>query len=165
MIRIPEANSADIKNKSFRVAADVVIPNGGAEGVLATQGGRFGGWALLILDGKPMFVYAYTNQDGAKYPHQRKDKTRIAGGERLTPGKHTIAFDFAYDGGGIGKGGNGTLSIDGKQVSTGRIEHTTPMGKFSLDESFDCGQDTGSPGHRRLRCEDALQVHRDTRKD
>jgi arylsulfatase A-like enzyme len=145
MIRIPEANSADIKNKSFRISADVVVPGGGAEGVLATQGGRFGGWALLVLDGKPMFAYAYTNQDGAKYPHQRKDKTRIAGAEKLTPGKHTIAFDFAYDGGGIGKGGNGTLTVDGKKVGESRIEHTTPMGKFSLDESFDCGQDTGSP--------------------
>src|SRR4051794_6516382 len=145
MIRIPEANSADVKNKSFRITADVEIAEGGAEGVLATQGGRFGGWSLLVLDGKPMFAYAYTNQDGAKYPKQRKDKTRIASGEKLAPGKHTIAFDFAYDGGGIGKGGQGTLTVDGKKVGEGRIEHTTPLGKFSLDESFDVGQDTGSP--------------------
>ena len=93
MIRIPEANSPDVKNKSFRIAAEVEIPEGGAEGVLATQGGRFGGWALLVLDGKPMFAYAYTNQDGAKYPKQRKDKTRITGGEKLarasTPSRST----------------------------------------------------------------------------
>jgi len=145
MIRIPEANSADVHNKSFRVTAEMEIPQGGAEGVLATQGGRFGGWALLVLDGKPMFAYAYTNQDGAKYPKQQNDKTRIGSSETLTPGKHTIAFDFAYDGGGLGKGGLGTLSVDGRKVGESRIEKTSPVGKFSLDESFDVGQDTGTP--------------------
>jgi arylsulfatase A-like enzyme len=145
MIRIPEANSADVHNKSFRITAEMEIPQGGAEGVLATQGGRFGGWALLVLDGKPMFAYAYTNQDGAKYPKQRNDKTRIPSSETLTPGKHTITFDFAYDGGGIGKGGLGTLSVDGRKVGDARIEKTSPLGKFSLDESFDVGQDTGTP--------------------
>jgi arylsulfatase A-like enzyme len=145
MIRIPEANSADVHNKSFRITADVEIPQGGAEGVLATQGGRFGGWALLVLDGRPIFAHAYTNQDGDKYPKQNKDKTRIAGADKLAPGKHTITFDFAYDGGGIGKGGLGTLTVDGKKVGEGRIEKTTPVGKYSLDESFDVGQDTGSP--------------------
>jgi arylsulfatase A-like enzyme len=88
MIRIPEANSPDVHNKSFHVSAAVEIPAGGADGVLATQGGRFGGWSLLVLDGKPMFAYAYTNQDGAKYPKQRADKTRIVGAEKLSPGKH-----------------------------------------------------------------------------
>lgn len=145
MIRIPEANSPDIKNRSFRITADVEIPAGGAEGVLATQGGRFGGWALLMLDGKPEFVYAYTNQDGAVYPHQRNDKTRIVGQDKLAPGKHTIVFDFAYDGGGIGKGGSGTITVDGKKFGEGRIAQTTPIPKFSLDESFDVGEDTGSP--------------------
>jgi arylsulfatase len=100
---------------------------------------------LLVLDGKPMFAYAYTNQDGDKYPKQRKDKTRIAGADKLAPGKHTIAFDFVYDGGGLGKGGKGTLTVDGKTVSEGRIEKTSPVGKFTLDESFDVGMDTGSP--------------------
>jgi arylsulfatase A-like enzyme len=145
MIRIPENNSPDIKNRSFRIAADVEIPQGGAEGVLATQGGRFGGWAFLILEGKPEFVYAYSNQDGALYPYQRSDKTRIIGREELTPGKHTIVFNFAYDGGGIGKGGTGTLMVDGKKAAEGRIAETTPIPKFSLDESFDVGQDTGTP--------------------
>jgi hypothetical protein len=74
MIRIPEANSPDVHNKSFRISAVVEIPEGRADGVLATQGGRFGGWSLIILDGKPMFAYAYTNQDGAKYPQQRADR-------------------------------------------------------------------------------------------
>jgi hypothetical protein len=98
-----------------------------------------------VLDGKPMFAYAYTNQDGAKYPKQRADKTRIVGAEKLSPGKHTIDFDFKYDGGGLGKGGLGTLSVDGKQVAETRIERTSPVGKFTLDESFDVGEDTGTP--------------------
>jgi arylsulfatase len=144
MVRIPEANAPDIKNKSFNIAADVEIPQGGADGILVTQGGRFGGWGLLVLDGKPMFAYAYSNQDGDKYPNQKKSKTRIAGSERLTPGKHTISFDFTYDGGGIGKGGRGTLAVDGNKVAEGRFEKTIPF-RFSLDESFDVGQDTGSP--------------------
>jgi arylsulfatase A-like enzyme len=145
MIRIPENNSPNIKNRSFRIAAEVEIPQGGAEGVLATQGGRFAGWAFLVMDGKPEFVYAYSNQDGAMYPHQRSDKTRIAGNEKLAPGKHVIVFDFAYDGGGIGKGGKGTLTVDGKKAAEGRIAQTTPIPKFSLDESFDVGEDTGTP--------------------
>jgi arylsulfatase len=132
MFRIPEANSPDVHNKSFRVTADVEIPEGGADGVLATQGGRFGGWSLLVLDGKPMFAYAYTNQDGAKYPKQRADKTRFVGAEKLLPGKHAIDFDFVYEGGGLGKGGRGTLSVDGQKVADGRIEQTSPVGKFTL---------------------------------
>jgi arylsulfatase A-like enzyme len=144
MIRIPEANAPDIKNKSFHIAADVEIPQGGADGILVTQGGRFGGWGLLVLDGKPMFAYAFSNQDGDKYPNQKKSKTRIVGGEKLTPGKHVISFDFAYEGGGIGKGGRGTLTVDGNKVAEGRFEKTIPF-RFSLDESFDVGQDTGSP--------------------
>ena len=75
---------------------------------------------------------------------QKKYKTRIGGAETLTPGKHTIAFDFAYDGGGMGKGGTGTLAVDGTKVAKGRIEFTQPI-RFSLDESFDVGQDTGTP--------------------
>jgi arylsulfatase A-like enzyme len=144
MIRIPEANAPDIKNKSFHIAAVVEIPEGGAEGILVTQGGRFGGWGLLVLDGKPMFAYAFSNQDGAKYPNQNKSKTRIAGSEKLPPGKHIISFDFAYDGGGIGKGGQGTLAVDGDKVAEGRFEKTIPF-RFSLEESFDVGQDTGTP--------------------
>lgn len=91
-----------------------------------------------------MFAYAYSNQDGDKYPDQKKSKTRIASGEKLTPGKHVIAFDFAYDGGGIGMGGQGTLLVDGKKAAEGRLEKTLPF-RFSLDESFDVGEDTGTP--------------------
>jgi arylsulfatase len=153
MIRIPEANAPDIKNKSFRVTAEVEIPATRAlalgytepgDGIVVTQGGRFGGWGLLVLDGKPMFAYALSNQDGDKYPNQNRSKTRIIGADKLAPGKHTLAFAFAYDGGGAGKGGRGTLMVDGKPVGEGRIEKTQPL-RFSLDESFDVGQDTGTP--------------------
>jgi arylsulfatase len=114
----------------------VVIPDGGANGVLATQGGRFGGWGLLVLDGKPVFVHAFSNQEKSKY--------RVAADERLSPGKHTITFDFAYDGGGVGKGGTGTLSVDGKKVAEGKIVRTVGR-RFSFDETFDIGEDTGTP--------------------
>jgi arylsulfatase len=144
MIRIPEGSAPDIKNKSFRITARVDVPKDGAEGVLVTQGGRFGGWGLLVVDGRPMFVYAYSNQDGDRYPGQKKSKTRIVGGERLAPGSHVISFDFAYDGGGFGKGGQGVLSVDDRRVAEGRLEKTLPF-RFSLDESFDVGEDTGSP--------------------
>src|SRR5205807_4948437 len=136
-------SARDTKNQSVRITADVEVPTGGADGIVMAQGGRFGGWALLVLDGKLTFAYAFSNQDGDKYPNQKKYKTRIAGADPLPPGKHSIVFDFAYDGG-IGKGGVGTLSVDGKKAAEGRIELTQPL-RFSLDESFDVGQDTGSP--------------------
>ena len=135
-IRVPEGTTPDVKNKSYSVSADVEIPAGGAKGVLATQGGRFGGWGLLVLDGKPVFVHAFSNQPQHKY--------RVASKQKLAPGKHTVRFDFQYDGGGRGKGGTGTLRVDGKQVAQGRIERTVPN-RFSLDETFDVGEDTGTP--------------------
>jgi arylsulfatase len=136
VIRIPEGTSPDVKNKSYSMVADVEIPRTGANGVLGTLGGRFGGWALLVNDGKPEFAYAFSNQSQHKY--------RIASPQPLSPGKHTLRFDFNYDGGGLGKGGTGTLSVDGKQVARGRIEHTI-RARFSLDETMDFGEDTGTP--------------------
>jgi arylsulfatase len=136
MVRIPEGSTPGIKNKSYSISADVEIPEGGAEGVLATQGGRFGGWGLLVLDGKPVFVHALSNQAKHKY--------RVTADQKLSPGKHTITFDFAYDGGGIGKGGTGTISVDGKKVAEGKIPQTVAI-RFSLDETFDVGEDTGTP--------------------
>jgi arylsulfatase len=135
-IRIPEGAAPDVKNKSFTITAEVEIPEGGAEGVLVTQGGRFGGWGLLVMNGKPEFDYAFSNQPQHKY--------RIASGEKLTTGKHTLKFDFKYDGPGMGKGGTGTLSVGGKQVAEGTIERTIPI-RISLDETFDVGEDTGTP--------------------
>src|SRR5262249_37980705 len=96
LIRIPEGSAPNVKNTSYSMTAEVEIPKGGASGVLGTMGGRFGGWGLLVFDGKPEFVYAYSNQPQHKY--------RIASSQPLSPGKHTIQFDFKYDGGGIGKG-------------------------------------------------------------
>ena len=135
-IRVPEGAAPDTKNKSFTITAEVEIREGGAEGVLVTQGGRFGGWGLLVMDGKPEFDYAFSNQPQHKY--------RVVSNERLAVGKHTIKFDFKYDGPGYGKAGTGTLSVDGKQVAQGKIERTIPV-RFSLDETMDVGEDTGTP--------------------
>ena len=135
-IRIPEGAAPDMKNKDFTITAEVKIPEGGAEGVLVTQGGRFAGWGLFLMDGRPEFAYAFSQQPQHKY--------RIISSEKLAPGKHTIKFDFQYDGPGFGKSGTGTLSVDGQQTAQGKIERTIPL-RFSADETFDIGEDTGTP--------------------
>ena len=134
MIRIPEGAAPDIKNKSFRIAVDVNVPDKGAEGVLLTQGGRFCGWGLYLLEGVPKFHY---NIVGVT----RYD---VTGKDALKPGKHTVALDFKYDGGGQGKGGTATLSVDGAKVGETRFEISIPL-RISLDETLDCGEDTGTP--------------------
>jgi arylsulfatase len=134
LVRIPEGAAPDLKNKSYQIKAEVVIPTGGAEGMLITHGGRFSGYGLYLLKGKPVFLYNLAGV--ARYS--------VAGKEALTPGNHTVVFDFKYDGGGLGKGGKGTLQVDGKTVATGRIERTLPF-RVSLDETLDCGEDTGTP--------------------
>ena len=136
MIRIPEGSAPDFKNRSWTIAAEVTIPEGGANGVLATIGGRYGGWALLMQEGKPGFAYAYSNQPEHKY--------RVASDHPLAPGNHIIRVKFEYDGGGIGKGALATLLVDEKEAMQGRIERTIPV-RFSLDETFDVGEDTGTP--------------------
>lgn len=135
-IRIPEASTPDVKNRSWSMAARIVAPDHPADGTLATQGGRFGGWALLILRGKPVFAYALSNQ--------HRDKFRVTAQDKLAPGPHTIRVDFSYDGGGLGKGGTVGLFVDDRQVGQSRIARTIPT-RFSLDESFDIGADTGTP--------------------
>jgi arylsulfatase A-like enzyme len=135
MIRIPEGSAPNFKNKSWAIAAEVTIPENGANGVLATIGGNFGGWALLLQDGKPEFVYAYSNQPEHKF--------RIIADQPITAGNHVVRLVFNYDGGGIGKGAMGTLFVDGNQVAQGRISQTIPI-RFSLDETFDVGEDTGT---------------------
>jgi len=132
--RIPEGTAPDVKNKSFRITADLVLPEGNVQGMILTQGGLSGGYALLFKDGKPVFHYNLANV--ADY--------HIAAKDALAPGKHTLAFDFKYDGGGMGRGGTGTLSVDGRQVAQGRIDRTVPF-RFSFDETFDVGEDTGTP--------------------
>ena len=134
LTRIPEGAAPDVKNKSFRITANVILPKGNEQGILVTQGGLSAGYALLFKGGRPVFHYNTANV--AHY--------NIAAKDALTPGRHNIVFDFKYDGGDIGTGGTGTLSVDGKQVAQGRIGATIP-GRFSFDETFDVGEDTGTP--------------------
>ena len=136
MIRIPEGSAPDFKNKSWTVAAEVNIPKGGASGVLATIGGRFGGWAFWLDNSKPRFAYALSNQTAHKF-HIVSDQT-------LTPGNHVVRVKFEYAGGGIGKAAIATLLVDEKQVGKVSIPQTVAA-RFSLDETFDIGEDTGTP--------------------
>ena len=123
-----------MKNKSFTITAEVEIPDGGAEGVLATQGGRFNGWGLYLLEGKPVFHY---NLVGVQ-------RTTVAGKDKLAPGKHTILLDFKYDGPGLGKPALAVLTVDGQKAAEGKIERTIPF-RISADETLDIGEDTGTP--------------------
>ncbi|MES2223228.1 MAG: arylsulfatase [Acidobacteriota bacterium] len=136
MIRIPEGSAPDFKNKSWTVAAEVTIPEGGASGVLATLGGRFGGWGLLMQDSKPEFAYAFSNQAEHKF--------RVRSDQPIPAGNHVVRIAFRYDGGGYGKGATGVLFVDEKQVAEGRIPHSIAI-RFSLDETFDIGEDMGTP--------------------
>ncbi len=133
MRRIPEGTAPDFKNKSHSITAHVEIGEGETDGMLVTQGGRFGGWALYVLDGKPVYTYNVANLE--RYNIQ---------GDVLTPGKHVIRYEFEYDGGGAGKGGTGKLFVDDALVAEGRVDRT--MGyRISLDETFDVGSDAGEP--------------------
>lgn len=125
----------NIKNKSKTITAQVEIPDGVAgNGTIIVQGGRFGGWSLYVKDGVPAYAYNFLGLE----------RTTIAATERLKPGASTIRFEFVYDGGGLGKGGAGTLFINDRQVAQGRIERTQPM-IFSADETADIGIDLATP--------------------
>lgn len=134
MIRIPEGSAPDIKNKSWSVTADIEVPESGAEGVIITQGGRFAGWGLYLKGGKPVFHY---NLVGV-------ERYNIAGKDKLTPGKHTLVYQFKFDGGGLGSSGTATLAVDGKTVGTTKYQRTIGY-RVSLDETLDIGEDTGTP--------------------
>jgi arylsulfatase len=134
MTRIPEGSAPDLKNKSFKIAAQFETPDGRAEGVLVTQGGRFNGWALYVLDGRPVFHY---NLIG-------KFRSTVAARDKLAPGKHVVVADFKYQGPGLGKGGLVTLTVDGRPAAEGKLERTVPL-RFSVDETLDIGEDTGTP--------------------
>jgi arylsulfatase len=123
-----------VKNKSKTITAEVEVPASGANGAILVQGGRFGGWALYVKDGIPAYDYNFLGLM----------RSSIAATKPLAPGKATIKFDFAYDGGGLGKGGNGTLYVNDQKVAEGRIEHTQAM-IFSADETADVGIDLGTP--------------------
>jgi hypothetical protein len=133
-VRLPEEAIIDIKNRSFSIVAEVENPDGEAEGILVTLGGETGGFAFLVLDRKPTFICSWLGLE----------KYTIASSDPLPRGSSTIRFDFAYDGGGPGKGGTGTLSVNEKTVAEGRLEKTVPI-HFSTDDTFDVGEDWGTP--------------------
>jgi len=124
----------NVKNKSLTITAEVEVPKAGANGAILAQGGRFGGWALYVKNGVPAYDYNFL---GMK-------RFSVVSRKPLAPGKATIRFDFAYDGGGMGKGGLGTLFVNEEQVGQGRIEQTQST-IFSADETADVGIDLGTP--------------------
>ncbi|MCC6764023.1 MAG: arylsulfatase [Deltaproteobacteria bacterium] len=142
MVGLPQGDSPMLLNASYTITADIEVPKGGAEGMILTSGGRFAGYGFYLLKGKPVFLW---NLVGLK-------RIKWAGKDKLAPGKHTLAFDFTYDGlgagtlafndmSGLGRSGTGTLSVDGKAAQTIEMEHTLPM-ILQWDESFDIGSDT-----------------------
>src|SRR5271169_6548887 len=137
---IPNGSEPNILQRSFSITAEVEIPEGGAEGMIVTQGGRFGGYGFFLSKGelgigrgKPVFLYNLLDL---------KRTTWV--GPELKAGQHKLVFDFKFDGGGFGKGGTGTLFVDGKEVDKKSMEHTVPF-IFQWDETFDVGMDTGTP--------------------
>ncbi|MBV8071497.1 MAG: hypothetical protein JO270_16430 [Acidobacteriaceae bacterium] len=142
---IPTAAAPNLLSTSFTITASIDVPQAGAEGVIVTEGGRFGGYGLYLLKSKPVFTWNLLDLKRVKWQ----------GPSALTPGKHTIEYDFKYDGlgfatlafnsiSGLGRPGTGTLKIDGNVVATQTMEKTIPV-IFTIDETFDIGADTGSP--------------------
>ncbi len=145
MTGTPNGDAPFILDSSYNFKAEVEIPAGGAEGMIVTQGGRFGGYGFYLLKGKPVFLWNLVDLK----------RLRWEGPEALTPGKHTLEFDFKYDGmglatlafnnlSGIGRSGTGVLKVDGKEVATQKMERTLPL-ILQWDENFDVGADTGTP--------------------
>jgi hypothetical protein len=133
MGRLSENSVISIKNKSFSVTAEIVVPDGGANGVIIAQGGRFGGWSLFLADGRATFTY---NVLGIQ-------SFTITAEQPVPSGTHQVRTEFAYDGGGLAKGGDVTLYYDGEAVGTGRVGATQPM-IFSADETTDVGYESGT---------------------
>ncbi len=134
MTGISENAFINTKNRSHTITADVEIPQGGANGVILAQGGRFGGWSLYLKDGKPAYTYNFLGLQ----------RFNIAALQPIAAGKATIRYEFTSDGPGMGKGGIGTISVNGQKVAEGRIEHTQCC-LFSLDDATDVGMDEGTP--------------------
>jgi arylsulfatase A-like enzyme len=124
----------NVKNQSKTITAEIEIPSGGANGVLLTQGGRFGGWSLYMKDSKPAYTYNFLGLS----------RNTVMAKAPISPGKAIVVLDFKYDGGGPGKGGIATLSVNGKQVAEGRIDRTQPN-VYSADETADVGLDNQTP--------------------
>ena len=142
---IPRGTAPSVLNTSYTITADIDVPKGGAEGMIVTDGGRFGGYGLYLLKGKPVFVWNLLDLE----------RIRWEGAEALEPGKHRLEYDFKYDGlgfatlafnniSGIGRPGTGTFKVDGKVVSTQALKRTVPL-TLPWDETFDVGSDTGTP--------------------
>ena len=134
---VPNSGAPSILDKSYTITAEVEIPEGGAEGMIVTDGGRFGGYGLFLSKGelgigrgKVVFLYNLLDL-----------KRTMWEGPELKPGKHTVLFDFKSDGPGLGKGGTGVLSVDGQEVARKSMDHTAPV-TFPEDETFDIGEDT-----------------------
>lgn len=135
MIRLGENVALNVKNRSYSVTAQITVPSDGrVEGAIVAQGGRTGGWSLFAQDGKLGYHYNYCGLV----------RTTVISDAPIGSGEHLVRVEFAYDGGGIGKGGDVTLFIDGTAAGTGRVEHTHPL-YFSFDEGLDTGEDTGMP--------------------
>ncbi len=133
MGRLTENSLVNVKNKSYAVTAQLTIPDGGADGVVFAQGGAFGGWSLYLHEGRPAYCY---NLFGLR-------RFKVYGSDPVPAGEHQVRMEFAYDGGGLAKGGTASLWVDGTKVGEGRVDATEPM-VFSADETADVGSDTGS---------------------
>jgi arylsulfatase A-like enzyme len=130
---IPQATAPSILNRSFTITANVAIPKVGGDGMLTSTGGRFAGWAFYVLKGKPVFVYDLLDLA----------RERIESKSVLSPGSHTVVFDFTYDGPGFGKGGTGVITVDGVETARQKMAKTIPF-LLEAGESFDVGSDTGT---------------------
>jgi hypothetical protein len=133
LTRVPSLAMVNLANKSHAVTAEIEVPKSGAEGVIAAVGGVTGGWSLYAKDGKPKYCYNFFGLE----------LTYVEGKSVIPPGKHQVRMEFAYDGGGIAKGGKVSLYVDGKKAGQGRIEQTEPFA-FG-EESLDVGHEAGSP--------------------
>jgi arylsulfatase len=142
---LPNGAAPNLLNTSYTITAEIDVPAGGAEGMIVTEGGRFGGYGMYLFKGKPVFLWNLLDLK----------RVRWEGSEALAPGAHTIEYDFKYDGlgfatlafndlSGIGRAGSGTLKVDGKTVATKTLERTVPL-VLPWDETFDVGADTGTP--------------------
>ncbi|MGH9868780.1 MAG: arylsulfatase [Candidatus Polarisedimenticolia bacterium] len=131
---LPASDAPSVMNRDYTITAELDIPQKGAEGVINTLGGRFGGYGLYLLKGKPVFTYNLVDLE----------RFRWEAPDALSPGKHTVAFDFTYDGPGFGKSGTGVLKVDGKAVATRKVPHTIPF-LMTIDETFDVGVDLRTP--------------------
>jgi arylsulfatase len=134
MVHLMENTVLNVKNRSHSVTAEVEVPEGGAEGVIIAQGGRFGGWSLYSKDNRLTYCHNWVGLD----------HYIVAAETPLPTGANTVHFEFAFDGGAPGAGGTGTLFVNDEQVAQGRIDHTVGY-IFSLDEGMDVGMDLASP--------------------